>query len=104
VLRAPEPFHPHSGRVRAGLPGPARFDSLAVMANGNITVATLTTGYITEFSPEGHLVREVKMPDVYPTNICFGGADMRTAYITLSDSGRLGMMQWPEPGLKLNFT
>jgi gluconolactonase len=28
---------------------------------------------------------------------------MRTAYITLSDSGRLGVMQWPEPGLKLNF-
>ena len=87
----------------AGLPGSARFDSLAVMATGNIAVAILTTGYMTEFSPEGDLVREVKMPDVYPTNICFGGADMRTAYITLSDSGRLGVMQWPEPGLKLNF-
>ena len=79
------------------------FDSLAVMASGNIAVATLTTGYVTEFSPAGDLVREVKMPDVYPTNICFGGPDMRTAYITLSDTGRLGMMQWPEPGLKLNF-
>jgi gluconolactonase len=28
---------------------------------------------------------------------------MRTAYITLSDSGRLGVMQWPTPGLKLNY-
>ena len=28
---------------------------------------------------------------------------MRTAYITLSDRGELGVMQWPEPGLKLNF-
>jgi len=45
----------------------------------------------------------VKMPDRYPTNICFGGADMRTAYITLSDTGCLGVMQWPEPGLRLNF-
>jgi len=103
VLRKPAGHAPHSGRVIAGLPGPARFDSLAVMANGNITVATLTTGMITEISPSGAIVREVKMPDVYPTNICFGGADMRTAYITLSDSGRLGVMQWPEPGLKLNF-
>jgi sugar lactone lactonase YvrE len=42
-------------------------------------------------------------PHLYPTNICFGGPDMRTAYITLSDSGRLARMQWPEPGLKLNF-
>jgi hypothetical protein len=28
---------------------------------------------------------------------------MRTAYITLSDTGCLGVMRWPEPGLKLNF-
>jgi gluconolactonase len=43
------------------------------------------------------------VPDVYPTNICFGGPDLRTAYITLSASGQLGAMQWSEPGLKLNF-
>jgi gluconolactonase len=103
VLKAPGPHAHHSGRVIAGLPGAARFDSLAVMASGNIAVATLTTGYITEISPAGEIVRAVKMPDIYPTNICFGGADMRTAYITLSDTGRLGVMQWPEPGLKLNF-
>jgi gluconolactonase len=48
-------------------------------------------------------VREVKMPDVYPTNICFGGTDRKTAYITLSDKGQLATMQWPTPGLKLNF-
>ena len=54
-----------------------------MLANGNIAVATLTTGYITEISPAGAIVREVKMPDIYPTNICFGGPDMRTAYITL---------------------
>jgi gluconolactonase len=103
VLRKPPPFHPHSGRVICGLPGNARFDSLAVMASGNIAVATLSTGYITEISPAGDVVRAIKMPDIYPTNICFGGADMRTAYITLSDTGRLGVMQWPEPALKLNF-
>ncbi len=96
-------FAPHSGKVLAGLPGNARFDSLAVMASGNIAVATLMTGQITEFSPSGRIVRAVAMPDCYPTNICFGGSDMRTAYVTLSDSGRLGMLRWPEPGLKLNF-
>lgn len=104
VLRKPRPFHPHCGRIIAGLPGKARFDSLAVMASGNIAVATLNTGYITELSADGDIVRAVKMPDVYPTNICFTGADMRTAYITLSDSGQLGSMPWPEPGLMLNFS
>ena len=83
--------------------GPAGFDSLAVLANGNICVATLSTGKITEFSPQGAIVREVAMPDVYPTNICFGGPDLRTAYITLSASGQLAAMEWPEPGLRLNF-
>jgi gluconolactonase len=94
----------HSGRVVGGAPpGPAGFDSLAVLANGNIAVATLSTGKITEFSPQGAIVREVSVPDIYPTNICFGGPDMRTAYITLSDKGQLGVVQWPTPGLKLNF-
>ena len=102
-LKPKAEFAAHSGRIIAGLPGPARFDSLAVMASGNITVATLNTGMITEISPSGDIVRSVQVPDIYPTNICFGGADMRTAFVTLSDSGRLGVMRWPEPGLKLNF-
>ncbi len=103
AVRKPTGHAPHGGRMIMGLPGKARFDSLAVMASGNICVATLTTGFITEISPTGEIVREVKMPDIYPTNICFGGADMKTAYITLSDQGKLGVMQWPEPGLKLNY-
>ncbi len=103
-LKPKSQFAPHSGRIVAGLPGRARFDSLAVLASGNIAVATLNTGYITEISPAGDIVRALKMPDVYPTNICFGGPDMRTAYVTLSDSGQLGVLRWPEPGLKLNFT
>jgi gluconolactonase len=36
------------------------------------------------------------------TNIAFGGPNLRTAYITLSSSGRLVRTQWPEAGLKLN--
>jgi gluconolactonase len=103
VLRKPPPYVPHSGRIIAGLPGSARFDSLAVLANGNVTVATLNTGYITEISPGGDIVRAVKVPDIYPTNVCFGGPGMRTAYVTLSDAGQLGTMEWPTPGLKLNF-
>lgn len=103
VVRKPRNHAPHAARTLAGLPGRARFDSLAVLANGNICVATLSTGCITELTPKGEIAREVKMPDVFPTNICFGGPDMRTAYITLSDTGKLAVMQWPEPGLKLNY-
>jgi gluconolactonase len=95
---------PYGGRVLCGLPGFQRFDSLGLEASGNICVATLMTGQITVISPEGKVVRQVKMPDSYPTNICFGGKDMKTAYITLSGLGQLAAMPWPEPGLKLNFS
>src|SRR5216684_3995398 len=89
VLRKPKGHAPHGGRVIAGLPGPARFDSLAVMASGNITVATLTTGMITEISPAGAIVRDVKMPDIYPTSFGFGVTDMRMYCIMLLECGWL---------------
>ena len=94
---------PNGGRIVAGLPGFQRFDSLAVEANGNVAVATLHAGCITVIAPDGKIVRQVTMPDEFPTNICFGGPDMRTAYVTLSATGRLGALDWAEPGLKLNF-
>lgn len=103
VKREPFPA-PFGGRLVCGLPGFQRFDSLAVEASGNICVATLITGHISVISPAGQLVRQIKMPDVYPTNICFGGPNLRTAYITLSASGQLAAMEWPEPGLRLNFS
>jgi len=103
VLRK-EPFPaPYTGRLVCGLPGFQRFDSLAVETSGNIAVATLITGHITVIAPDGRVVRQVKMPDVYPTNICFGGPDLKTAYVTLSGIGQLAAMDWPEPGLRLNF-
>jgi len=99
-----EPFpSPNGARIVAALGGVARFDSLAVLANGNICVATLGTGHITVIAPDGTIVRQVKVPDSFPTNICFGGRDRRTAYITLSEHGQLGAMDWPEAGLKLNY-
>jgi gluconolactonase len=77
------------------------FDSLAVEANGNICVATLGESGISVVSPQGALVEFVPVPDFFTTNIAFGGADMRTAWITLSGTGRLGRMRWPRPGLTL---
>jgi gluconolactonase len=100
VRKAPHPS-PHGGRLVCGLPGYQRFDSLAVDAAGNICVATLVTGCISIIAPDGRLLRQVTMPDPHTTNICFGGADRRTAYITLSGIGQLVAMDWDTPGLAL---
>jgi gluconolactonase len=41
--------------------------------------------------------------DAATTNICFGGPDLRTAFITASLTGRLLETTWPRPGLPLAF-
>jgi len=92
---------PNGGRFMGGNADYARFDSMAVEANGNICVATLVKGGITVFSPSGEIIEFHEAPEGYCTNICFGGDDMRTAYITLSGYGNLLAVPWPRPGLKL---
>ena len=94
---------PNGGALVSGLPGYQRLDSMALEANGNICVATLNHGGITVISAAGEHLGHTPLPDAYCTNICFGGADLRTAYVTLSGSGRLIAMDWPRPGLDLHF-
>jgi gluconolactonase len=89
------------GRVVCTLPGHQLLDSLAVEANGNVCSATLLNGGITTFAPDGSF-EHLALPDPLTTNICFGGSDMRDAYITLSGTGKLVKMRWPRPGLQLN--
>jgi len=92
------------GELIVGLGGYDLFDSLAVDADGNICVATIGDhGGITVIHPDGIQHQHVEMPDPITTNICFGGPDLRTAFITLSASGRIAAVDWPTAGLKLNY-
>lgn len=86
-----------------GLPGYQLFDSLAVDGEGNICVATLVNGGITVISPDGEVRDFIEVDDRITTNICFGGDDFGTAYITASSTGRLLAMKWPYKGLKLHW-
>ena len=101
VSKQPWPS-PHGGRLVAGVGGYQRFDSLALDAEGRICVATLVNGGITVISPDGRHVEHHPMPDPITTNICFGGPDLKTAFITLSWTGQLVAVDWPAPGLRLN--
>ena len=85
-----------------GFPGFQLLDSLAVDSAGNVCVATLVNGGITVISPAGELVDFVAIDDILTTNICFGGDDLTTAYITISTTGKLLKMTWPRPGAKLH--
>lgn len=79
------------------------FDSLGIEAGGNICVATIGASGISVVAPDGSLVEFVPTPDPFTTNICWGGADMQTAYVTLSGTGQLATMRWPRPGLRLGY-
>lgn len=86
-----------------GAAGFELYDSMAVEDSGNICIAALAAGGIRVVSPQGQSVDFVATPDPATTNIAFGGADRRTAYMTLSASGQLVSTRWPRPGLALNF-
>ena len=97
------PFGP--GTLLYDFPGWQLLDSLAVDSAGNICIATLVTGAVTVISPDGKLVDQIFVPkhDVFVTNICFGGPDLRTAYITSSGYGILYATDWTRSGHRLHF-
>jgi len=94
---------PDASTVLCGLPGYQLLDSLAVDGEGNVCVATIVNGGITVISPQGEVLQHIAVDDRITTNICFGGPDYQTAYITASTTGRLLAMKWPYKGLKLNY-
>jgi gluconolactonase len=90
------------GRLLVGLPGEQLLDSLAVDSEDHVCVATIRNGGVTDIAPDGSYTH-VATGDPLTTNVCFGGPDMRTAYITGSASGTLFKTTWVRPGHRLHF-
>ena len=103
------PLLPHGGTPVARVGGFTACDSLAVDGEGNVCVGTLLRGGITVLKPgddpaSGEEIDFVPVGDPWPTNIAFGGEDLRTAYVTGSATGKLFVIDdWPRPGLKLAY-
>jgi gluconolactonase len=100
--RRPDPW-----TLVVGLPGAQELDSLAIDSSGAVCVGTLIDSGVTVVDAEDGAVEKYTLPesleDAAVTNICFGGSDLQTAYVTCSVSGRLVSCRWPRPGLKLAF-
>jgi gluconolactonase len=92
-----------NSRFVATVPGKVSLDSLAMTAAGNVCVATIgDEGAISTVTPDGQ-VSSISTDDPVTTNIAFGGADMRDAWITCSMKGLLVKTRWPEPGMRLVY-
>jgi gluconolactonase len=91
------------GRPVVTLPGMAWFDSMAIEADGRVCVGVLFDGGVAVVDPSSGGYEHVPFPDPITTNICFGGADMRDAWVTCSSTGKLYKCRWPRAGLRLAF-
>lgn len=101
--------------LTAAIPGQGILDSMAVDEEGNVYVATMlpkgadptTSGGITIITPEGDVVQfleiDIGTPTPLPSNLCFGGPDRRTAFITCGGSGHLASVRMKVPGAKQAF-
>jgi gluconolactonase len=95
----PLPLMP--GNVVQTLPSFQFLDSLKVEDGGKICVGTLFNTGLTVFDPVLRTTELVAVPDLFTTNLCFGGADMQDVWITASSTGRIYKARWPRPGLRL---
>jgi gluconolactonase len=101
--------------LTAAMPGQGILDSMKVDAGGNVWVATMlpsgadprVNGGLTIVSPQGEVLQFLEIavgsPTPLPSNLCFGGEDRRTVYVTCGGSGLLVKMRASVPGLELNF-
>jgi len=92
------------------IPFGAALDSMSIDQEGNLYVASiLPTGWdpnscggITVISPHGDVLEWIELkvgqPDPLPSNICFGGSDRRTAFITMGGTGRVISCEMRVPG------
>lgn len=75
------------------------FDGMRCDVAGNLYVTRYGKGTVAKVSPEGKIIREIDVLGEQPSNICFGGPDGRTAYVTEVEHRRLVQFRVDQPGL-----
>jgi sugar lactone lactonase YvrE len=75
-------------------------DGMRVDVDGNLYVSRFGKGTVVKLAPDGTLLREITLPGDRPSNLCFGGADGRTVYVTEVEHQRLLQFRVDRPGLE----
>ena len=73
-------------------------DGMRCDVKGNIYITRHGKGTVAMVSPEGKILREIRLRGKKPSNITFGGEDGKTAYVTLQDRGNLESFRVEYPG------
>ena len=73
-------------------------DGMRTDSMGNLYIARYGAGTVAVVSPQGELLREVKLKGQKPTNVAFGGPEGRTVFVTLQDRGAIEAFRVAIPG------
>ncbi|MFN8705243.1 MAG: SMP-30/gluconolactonase/LRE family protein [Planctomyces sp.] len=76
------------------------FDGMRCDVDGNLYITRHGKGTVVIMTPAGDLLREIDVLGKHPTNVCFGGADGRTVYVTEVDHQRIVQFRAETPGLE----
>ncbi len=76
------------------------FDGMRCDVDGNLYATRHGKGTVVKLSPGGEVLREIDVLGLKPSNICFGGPDGRTAYVTEVDHQRLVQFRVDQPALE----
>lgn len=74
------------------------FDGMRCDVQGNLYVTRHGKGTVVKLTPAGEILQEIDVLGKSPTNICFGGPDGRTAYVTEAQHRRLVQFRVDHPG------
>ena len=95
----------NSGKLKepvyfAELPG-GDPDGIAFDYEGNLYAAHFGGGAIYKIDPEGNILEKIITPGKKPSNIEFGGNDLKTLFITEDETNAIYKTNWEVEGLKL---
>jgi sugar lactone lactonase YvrE len=75
------------------------FDGMRCDVDGNLYVARYGKGTVAVVSPKGEVLRDIDVLGKQPSNVCFGGPDGKTVYVTEVEHKRLVQFRVDRPGL-----
>ena len=75
------------------------FAGMRCDVDGNLYITRYGKGTVAKVSPKGVVLREISVLGARPSNICFGGPEGRTSYVTEVEHQRLVHFRVDRPGL-----
>ncbi len=75
------------------------FDGMRCDVDGNLYVTRHGAGKVLKMTPKGEILREIDVLGSMPSNLCFGGPDGRTVYVTEVEHTRVVTFRVDRPGL-----